>query len=150
MGTRPPLCNCVSLGFFLIKLKYTNVYMFFLCVIYPRFVLIKKKKIIEMIHFWIYIYIYFFFGSRKHTGFRLFGCHFENEKGKFFSVQYNCDGLLSMWLLKNVFRYIELIFSWSQKCFLVTYAFVVPKTKTYIEFFLENIFRQKKHNINFC
>ena len=51
-----------------------------------------------MIHFWIYIYIYifFFFGSRKHTGFRLFGCHFENEKGKFFSVQYNCDGLLSM------------------------------------------------------
>ena len=58
MGTRPPLCNCVSLGLFLIKLKDTNVYMFFLCVIYPRFVLIKKKKIIEMIHFWIYIYIF--------------------------------------------------------------------------------------------
>ena len=34
--------------------------MFFLCVIYTRFVLIKKKKIIEMIHFWIYIYIYIY------------------------------------------------------------------------------------------
>ena len=44
MGTRPPLCNCVSLGLFLIKLKDTNVYMFFLCVIYTWFVLNKKKK----------------------------------------------------------------------------------------------------------
>ena len=96
MGTRPPLCNCVSLGFFLIKLKYTNVYMFFLCVIYTRFVLIKKKKNRNDSFLDIYIYIFFFFGSRKQTGFRLFGCHFENEKGKFFSVQYNCDGLLSM------------------------------------------------------
>ena len=73
--------------------------MFFLCVIYTRFVLIKKKKNHRndsFLDIYIYIYILLFFGSRKHTGFRLFGCHFENEKGKFFSVQYNCDGLLSM------------------------------------------------------
>lgn len=44
-----------------------------------------------MIHFWI-----FFWASRAHAGFPLFGCHFENEKGKFFSGEYNCDGLLSV------------------------------------------------------
>ena len=108
--TPPQLC---FIRVFLVKLKDSNVYMFFLSNIYTPFVLIN-----------IYIYIhkndsfFFFLVCRKNTGFALFGCHFENEKEKFFSVEYNCDGLLNMWRLNKNFRYIELIFSWSPKFFL--------------------------------